>query len=397
MSQKSANSCIRPDCTVKMVRYACSKCNTARYCSIRCQIDDWQRHKCIGDPLGVSGDQPLFDLVAQITSDALSFQRAHFHIRRDNTKLTPTERVGLVGRGADSAVLAVVSKHLAGTQKQTSYALKISISDGRAGLFAVAGQMDILVHRALQNSYASSVTPLPKLHADWTVFSSLRNYFAHFDVRHYEGSQSQRDDRVIINEIVRTAPPGVAPDAIVSMPVHMSCALMEMLTITVAGVVSRYLTDEDAAPRMPALINNVCMNVVASLATLRSSRVTHNDLHTGNVYIANFPAEIKSVDYRIGDGYYSVPTMHPGFKGMFIQQTRVVIADFGRVAMGITNTDLGVWLSGWPRDKDAMALMNWPNYDNPGYDMWLFACDLIKLYGGRVPLPSMPERRTMLR
>lgn len=333
---------------------------------------------CIGAPVdGDAAPFAIYDQIVQATRGALAWQKDQLHIRRDSAQANKLAAAGVIGAGTDSVVLAVVAGFGKGAQ---SYALKVTINDARpSGVSAVAAQTDVQIHHAVQGMFASAYRPIATIHASWTVFTTPRTFFASFArARTYAGSEMERQDLVIMDALVRRDPDTDAP--MLDTPCYIACAMTELLTATLRDLTTRY-----TSAQLTPLLANTCLHVVATLAALKPIGFTHNDMHPGNIYVTGSAIE-GVINYTLESGQIApVPLLQPRLPGLLLRTSRVVIADFGRAAIRRTGENLGMWL-GWTDDQRLMGLVNWPNFANPGYDMWILACSLLGYYEtGQLP------------
>lgn len=402
-----------------MVQFVCSACKAVRYCTTQCQIQDWSRHGCtfaptttaaaaIGAPVGSSAPgSRIIDLLKTADAEALAWMKSNLHLYKDTAeqKKDNLRAAGLISLGADAFVLAVAQNGypqptLAGVSSNQAMILKVGMADGDVRNLPVSAQQEVAIHWWLSNRLRARTThngansrslPVPDLYANWVVFTPLRSFMSSF--------HEKKVDPLIVDALVGVL---ARPDTDVgSAPVHMTCALMERLNISLAAA-------WDKNPRWIThrLIDNVCAHVAATLAVLTPAGFTHNDLHPGNVYIAQTTEkEARFIRYKVpppsgrAETHLSVRLLHNPFpveegeRKLGIVRGRVAVADFGRSCMRGQGQDhdLGLWL-GWPPDlREKRGVVNWPNYGNPGYDMWVLACFIVMRWTGEGPVPRVVE------
>lgn len=332
----------------------CPRCSDVKYCNASCQRDHWSsKHRCIDAQItAVSIDAKA--------NQFLDWLRHRYKFCKDRTLPTQLQKNGFIEQvGGAFFFRTVVTTSL--SSKHTKFpihVLKLKYGDDQEGILHTK-----LCH-GTKSAECSTKSPLLPIHAHWSENVSMTNVIMHHcDAEHRDTSEKVLSCGLYqLNKEIDVVKPTAGLD----------------LTYTSHSVADLW-TKVNARRCSINCIENMYIQIMASLAVLEPAKFTHTNLVARNLRLRDTRQQFAS--YLISDDeYVNVPLITNQFGRVVENDASVymqaVISELDQAACELYGTNLMPIPAQIQVDAPASPF-HWPNYANAGFDVWIMACDIV--------------------
>lgn len=301
----------------------------------------------------------IFDDQANETRFALGWLEKNVKLAKDSSKHETPYKQGFLGNGSDSVVFRVIIN-------SASYALKLTVPDEHLGGYGAGRLPEAELHRFLHDSCLTGndqkrQSPVVPVHKEFHVFCCLSRII---HVLHCGNGPTDNEDELI--NWLRTSGKDTETAHLITG------IIMQYCPISVWSLQNEKNTTD-------AEVKIMYTQLIATLGVLQPLGLTHGDTHSNNLRMVRV-AETKAA-FELGPNMWiDIPLVVRMGSNNKLCGHHLALSDFGRSSVRSTFQSILPWLGSWHKDLlnvQYTGAVHWPNYSNPGYDMFVAGVHLL--------------------